>query len=87
MLGRGLTANAEEGSKFTVTEKLLDQHRFFCENCRQEVFLIQKYCDKCGGKIEWPKEYRKIAIAFKKIGQAPKEKKSSLFGRSQSSHY
>jgi predicted amidophosphoribosyltransferase len=42
------------------------QQRFFCENCQREVFLQAKYCDKCGGEIEWPKEIEKIIAAWKK---------------------
>jgi hypothetical protein len=49
-----------EATVFTLTEKIQEQKRFFCENCRREAFLAQKYCDNCGGKIEWPKEYEKI---------------------------
>jgi hypothetical protein len=44
----------------TLTEKLQQQKRFFCENCEREVFLENKFCDKCGGEIEWPKEVQKI---------------------------
>jgi hypothetical protein len=59
---------------FTVTEKLQQQQRFFCENCKQEVFLQAKYCDNCGGQIEWPEKIQK-AIAFWKPIKNEKEKK------------
>jgi hypothetical protein len=42
------------------------QRRFFCENCRHEVFLQAKYCDNCGGEIEWPEEINKILATWKK---------------------
>jgi len=38
----------------------LKQKRFICENCEREVFLNAAYCDKCGGKIEWPEKYTSI---------------------------
>jgi ABC-2 type transport system ATP-binding protein len=41
-------------------EKVNLQRRFFCENCKNEVFPQDIYCDKCGGKIEWPNEIEKI---------------------------
>jgi predicted amidophosphoribosyltransferase len=47
------------------------QQRFFCDNCQREVFLQAKYCDKCGGEIEWPKEIRKV------IGSWEKEEKKA----------
>lgn len=49
-----------EVTGFTLTEKLQEQKRFFCENCKREVFLAQKYCDGCGGQIEWPEKYEKL---------------------------
>jgi hypothetical protein len=45
---------------FTLTERVQEQKRFFCENCKREVFLAQKYCDGCGGKIEWPEKYEAL---------------------------
>jgi len=42
------------------------QQRFFCENCQREVFLVSKYCDNCGGKIEWPKNIQKILADWEK---------------------
>jgi rRNA maturation endonuclease Nob1 len=50
----------------TVTEKLQEQQRFFCENCQHEVFLQAKYCDSCGGKIEWPEKVQKVLASWKK---------------------
>jgi rRNA maturation endonuclease Nob1 len=50
----------------TVTETVERQQRFFCENCRHEVFLQAKYCDSCGGQIEWPKKIHKIILSWKK---------------------
>jgi rRNA maturation endonuclease Nob1 len=43
-----------------------EQDRYFCENCKREVFLQAKYCDGCGGELEWPEEVRKILAAWKK---------------------
>jgi rRNA maturation endonuclease Nob1 len=60
---------------FTVTEKLKQQQRFFCENCKQEVFLQAKYCDKCGGQIEWPEKIQKIIAPWKTTKNDKKEKK------------
>ena len=48
----------------TVTEKLQEQKRFFCENCKREVFLKEEYCDKCGGKIEWPEKIQKVLASW-----------------------
>ena len=50
----------------TVTEKLQQQKRFFCDNCKVEVFLNSKFCDSCGGQIEWPAEVQKIISAWSK---------------------
>ncbi len=55
-----------EAPKITVTEKVHQQQRFFCENCRSEVFLLAKYCDKCGGEIEWPEKIQKVLTSWKK---------------------
>jgi len=49
-----------------VTEKLQKQQRFFCENCQREVFLLAKYCDHCGGEIEWPEKIQKVISSWKK---------------------
>jgi len=53
-------------SKITVTEKLQQQQRFFCENCQREVFLLARYCDHCGGEIEWPEKIHKVISSWKK---------------------
>jgi hypothetical protein len=45
------------------------QQRFFCESCQHEVFLQAKYCDNCGGKIEWPKEIGELLTGWKKTGK------------------
>lgn len=60
------SAKRLEVSKITVTEKVQQQQRFFCENCRREVFLQDKYCDKCGGEIEWPEKIQKVLTSWKK---------------------
>jgi len=52
-------------SNITVTEKLQPQERFFCANCEREVFLAAKYCDKCGGEIEWPEKIKKVLSSWK----------------------
>jgi hypothetical protein len=49
----------------TVIEKSLQQ-RFFCDNCKHEVFLQAKYCDNCGGEIEWPEKVQKILASWNK---------------------
>jgi len=51
-----------------VTEKV-HQQRFFCENCSREVFLQAKYCDNCGGKIEWPEKIQKVLASWEKKGK------------------
>lgn len=58
----------------TVTEKLKQQKRFFCENCKREVFLSSKFCDQCGGEIEWPAEVQKILSTW------TREKKKEKLG-------
>jgi len=50
----------------TVTETVKNQQRFFCENCKREVFLSAKHCDGCGGEIEWPQAVKKILTSWKK---------------------
>jgi predicted amidophosphoribosyltransferase len=50
----------------TVTETVEKQQRFFCESCKREVFLSAKYCDHCGGEIEWPEKVEKILVSWKK---------------------
>jgi len=60
----------------TATQTVQLQQRFFCENCKREVFLSAKYCDHCGGAIEWPKNVQKIINVWKK---AEKKKKQSLY--------
>jgi len=50
----------------TVTETVKKQQRFFCENCKREIFLSAKHCDGCGGEIEWPREVEKILDTWKK---------------------
>lgn len=49
----------------TTTEQSL-QKRFFCENCKREVFLQAKYCDSCGGEITWPKTVQKLRASLNK---------------------
>jgi hypothetical protein len=43
-----------------LAEPEMNQKRFLCENCERELFLNALYCDKCGGKIEWPEKYQPI---------------------------
>jgi hypothetical protein len=50
------------------------QRRFFCENCKQEVFLQAKYCDSCGGQIEWPKEIKTIVTLWNASAKERKKK-------------
>jgi len=50
-------------------EEKHEQQRFFCENCHREVFLQAKYCDNCGGEIEWPNEIKKAIVAWKEQGK------------------
>jgi len=45
------------------------QKRLFCSDCQRDVFLNMKFCDECGGELEWPKEY-KYLLEYK-----PKEQK------------
>jgi hypothetical protein len=49
-----------------ATQTVERQERFFCENCKREVFLSGKYCDGCGGEIKWPKKVQKILSTWKK---------------------
>ncbi|HUK49897.1 MAG TPA: zinc-ribbon domain-containing protein [Terriglobales bacterium] len=42
-----------------MTEKLQEQKRFFCDNCKREVFFQEDYCGQCGGKIDWPQAIQK----------------------------
>jgi len=65
-------ATTRGAKSITVTEKLQQQKRFFCENCKREVFLNNKYCDKCGGEIEWPEEISRVISSWNK--QTKKQK-------------
>jgi rRNA maturation endonuclease Nob1 len=47
-----------------MTQTIEKQKRFFCENCKREVFLSADYCDSCGGKIEWPRKVRKVLASW-----------------------
>jgi rRNA maturation endonuclease Nob1 len=58
-----------------LTEKIQEQKRFFCENCKREAFLQEEYCDQCGGKIEWPEQIQKIRNTW----TTPKKKKHRFF--------
>lgn len=62
----GLTENLALVVEMNVTESIQRQQRFFCENCKHEVFLQAKYCDKCGGEIEWPEKVQKILTSWMK---------------------
>jgi len=55
----------------TATQTVEKQERFFCENCKREVFLSGKYCDGCGGEIKWPAKVQKVISTWKK---APSKK-------------
>gem|GEM_PF-7059783 len=59
-------ANDAGAKSITITEKLQQQKRFFCEDCKREVFLNNKYCDKCGGEIEWPEQISKVLSTWAK---------------------
>jgi hypothetical protein len=67
-----MTVLAEPESK---KEPELKQKRFFCENCEREVFLNASYCDKCGGKIEWPEKYKSIFSKDKQSKRSSDEEK------------
>jgi len=56
------------------TEKAVQQRRFFCENCKQEVFLQATYCDTCGGQIEWPEEISTVIASWKASKKQKKQK-------------
>jgi rRNA maturation endonuclease Nob1 len=56
----------EGATSITLTEKLQEQKRFFCESCRHEVFLHAEFCDECGGEIEWPEKIQEIRNAWTK---------------------
>ena len=58
-----------------AVQKLEQQRRFFCENCKQEVFLLAKYCDSCGGQIEWPKEIQTVVTLWNGSGKKQKKQK------------
>ena len=58
-----------------LAEPEMKQKRFFCENCERELFLNASYCDKCGGKIEWPEKYVSIFSEKEKDQQGSDEKK------------
>jgi hypothetical protein len=58
----------------TLAEPELKQKRFLCENCEREVFLNAVYCDKCGGKIEWPEKYTSLFSEKKQDKQKRDEK-------------
>ena len=58
-----------------MVEPELKQKRFLCENCERELFLNAAYCDKCGGKIEWPERYEKILSDKEQKKQGKGEKK------------
>jgi len=58
-----------------LAEPEMKQKRFFCENCERELFLNASYCDKCGGKIEWPEKYVSIFSEKEKDQQGYDEKK------------
>jgi hypothetical protein len=49
------------------------QKRFFCPICEGELFLNMKFCDKCGGEVDWPEEYQKLTN--NKVKSAPISKK------------
>jgi len=57
-----------------LAEPEMKQKRFFCENCERELFLNASYCDKCGGKIEWPEKYVSIFSEKEKEQQGSDEK-------------
>jgi len=56
-----------------LAEPEMNQKRFLCENCERELFLNASYCDKCGGKIEWPEKYVSIFSEKEKDEQGSDE--------------
>jgi hypothetical protein len=72
-----MTVLAEPELKESKSDKKPEpmQQRFFCENCEREVFLNASYCDKCGGKIEWPEKYASIFSKDKQSKKGSNEKK------------
>lgn len=46
---------------------------FYCSNCNREVFLNMKFCDECGGELEWPEEYRRLLETVKEEGVRAQE--------------
>jgi rRNA maturation endonuclease Nob1 len=59
-----------------VTENLQQQKRFFCDSCKREVFLNSKFCDQCGGTLEWPTQIQNVLSSWES-----KNKKTSWFSR------
>ena len=62
----GLVTHIRFVLRMTATQTVEKQERFFCENCKREVFLSGKYCDGCGGEIKWPEKVQKILSTWKK---------------------
>jgi len=56
-----------------LAEPEMKQKHFFCENCERELFLNASYCDRCGGKIEWPEKYVSIFSEKEKDEQGSDE--------------
>jgi hypothetical protein len=48
------------------------QKMFYCSNCNREVFLNMKFCDECGGELEWPEEYRHLVEPAKEAAVSAK---------------
>ncbi len=38
------------------------QPMFSCSKCKHELLLKMKYCDNCGGEIEWPEKYTPLIV-------------------------
>ncbi len=61
MVLTSLLKNKKENSSKRVKQK-----SFQCSHCDSDIFLQMKYCDKCGGEIEWPEEYKAVIEGKKK---------------------
>jgi hypothetical protein len=65
ILDKSKSNEEDETLKVHMDEKLKQQPRFFCSNCKHEIFLGMAYCDECGGEITWQEKYKTIAAKKK----------------------
>ena len=49
--------------KINILQELVDKETpkkplglSICPNCQNRLYIDQKYCDKCGQKLDWSKE-------------------------------